>query len=68
MSFLNLSSISAISLNKSNNTIKLSVFIIRKLYIIKIINKVLINLSQLFDKQFILYLLNNFKKIKIFLT
>ena len=68
MSFSNLSLAPATPLNKSSDAIKLSIFIIKKLHVIEIVDEALINLSRSPDKQFVLYLLNDFEKIKMFLT
>ena len=45
-----------------------NIFAISKFFIIKKINEFSINFFQLFDNQYVLYLLKDFEKAEIFLT
>ena len=51
-----------------NNDAESNVFAVSKLFIIERIDKFSINLSQLSDNQYVLYLLKDSEKIEIFLT
>ena len=67
MSFSNFSSASETSLDK-NSDAESNIFAVSKFFIIKKADESLINLSQLFDNQYVLYSLKNFEKTEIFLT
>ena len=67
MSFSNLFSAFKTSFDENSN-VKSDVFAISKLFVIEKVNKSSINLFQLFDNQYVLYLLKNSEKVEIFLT
>ena len=67
ISFSNLSSAFE-TLFDENSDAELDVSAILKFFVIEKADKFLINLSQLFDNQYVLYSLKNSEKIEIFLT
>ena len=66
MSFSNFSSASETLFE--NNDAKSNVSAVSKFFIIKKANEFSINFSQLFDNQYVLYLLKDSEKAEIFLT
>ena len=67
MNFSNFSSVFETSFDK-NSDVKSDVSAISKFFIIEKADKFSINLSQLSNNQYVLYLLKNSEKVEIFLT
>ena len=68
MSFSNLFSTSETLLDEDSDTVESSLFTDSKLFVIRIINESLINLSLSSDKQHVLYSQEDSEMTEIFLT